>query len=307
MAGASTLRAAANEEKGRRGMRKTKLAATCAMAAALILTPLSGLGPQTSHAAVEAAGAASAANPCDPDDLPGGSEGPDDDGDECGFTVTGHVATPTPSSGFGEFAEGSAALAKTCDPISFYAYKIDGYAVEDGFSYLAPTGALFLGYFLRGRQAPFNLLDGSDLSNEVRDDPQFQALDRMVQGEVKRALEGNTLDIHLTSSIYRGDHGAYYMPLDFSRSGTANDLAKAFGGTQGLDIKGSGYLKDGRYVGQIAYTIRDVYGFYDKDKFLGISEEMHYLQGVCGAPAYPGGAHWFYTSVTVIVPFDQNS
>jgi hypothetical protein len=65
--------------------------------------------------------------------------------------------------------------------------------------------------------------------------------------------------------------------------------------------------RDGRYVGQITYTIRDVYGFYDTDKFLGYSRKMHYLQGVCGAPAYRGGAHWFYTSVVVTVPFDQNS
>lgn len=308
MAGVSTMRAAANEEKGRSGMRKTKLAATCAMAAALVLTPLSGLGPQTSHAAVEAVRAASAANSCDPDDLPGGSEGPDNDGDECNFTVTGHVETPAPSSGYGEFAEGSQAQAKNCDAITFNSYKTQGLGIAAGMVFgLAPTGAAFLKAFLNGRQAPFNQQNGSGLSNEVRSNSQFQALDKMVQAEVKRRLAAGELNIALSASIYAGNHGAYNIPLDFSRPGTANDLAAAFGGTQGLDIEGGGYPQDGRYVGQISYTIRDVYGFYDTDKFLGYSRKMHYLQGVCGAPAYPGGAHWFYTSVTVTVPFDQNS
>ena len=30
---------------------------------------------------------------------------------------------------------------------------------------------------------------------------------------------------------------------------------------------------------------------------------MRYLQTTCGAPDYPGGAHWFPISVTITEPF----
>src|ERR1700738_2755138 len=63
--------------------------------------------------------ASAAVSACDPNDLPGGAEGPDNDGDECGFKITGHISLPRPPQdpatlAASEFAVGSPQLAAAC-------------------------------------------------------------------------------------------------------------------------------------------------------------------------------------------------
>jgi hypothetical protein len=86
---------------------------------------------------------------------------------------------------------------------------------------------------------------------------------------------------------------------------TTSDLYWSFRGTQGLTVTGSGDREGGRYVGTLTYVIRDSYGFPAGDTLGGFGPPMRYLQTVCGAPQYAGGAHWFPDTITVTVPFDQ--
>src|SRR5579872_2373830 len=107
--------------------------------------------------------AASAASSCDPEDLPGGSEGPDNDGDECGFTISGKIDTPkpTPQDVNSEFAEGSPQLAATCKLRTFLADEALGRGAASGFIEAgAPTAAVFLSLFLNGNTSPVDLADG---------------------------------------------------------------------------------------------------------------------------------------------------
>lgn len=242
--------------------------------------------------------AASAASSCDPDDLPGGSEGPDNDGDECGFTISGKIDTPTPTPQDlnSEFAEGSPQLAATCNPRTFAEDEVLGRGAAAGFLEAgAPTAAVFLSLFLNGNTSPEDLPDGSPLAFEVKLSSLFRDADKQFQQYAKQLLDQGQLSVDITGGLHL---------IDFSKS-IIPDLALAFGGTQGLQVSGSGYEQNGRYVGSITYKIQDIYGFYPTYKFLGMGPRMHYLQSVCGAPYYPGGAHWYPDSVTVTVPFDQ--
>jgi hypothetical protein len=237
---------------------------------------------------------------CDPDDLPGASEGPDDDGDECNFTISGHHAVPQVNQDpNGEFAEGSAALAKKCNIIIYKLARLDG---ENGASFMsevgAPTGAAWLRHFLDGTGTPIDLGDDSKLAAEVKSSSVFKNFDNAVQGEAKRALDSGEQNVTLSSSIQ--------TTPNFYALGGNSDPLWAFGGTQGVDITGNGFPQHGQYVGELTYTIRDIYGFYNKIfKLPIVGWEMHYLQGKCGAPFYKGGAHWFQDSVTVKVKFQQ--
>jgi hypothetical protein len=240
-----------------------------------------------------------ASSTCDPADLPGGSEGPDNDGDECNFAITGTLKLPPvsadPSS---EFAQGSAQLARTCSFSEFLNDEMQGRLAAAGFAGIGATNAAsLLAHFLAGSGTPVDDADGSSLSIEVKNDSQFQAADTGFQQAAKALLDTGQQSVDITPSLHT---------VDFSVNEAFNsDPRWSFGGTQGLDVQGSGYQENGRYVGTITYTIRDVYGFYATEKFNGAGPKMHYLQGVCGAPYYPGGAHWFFDSVKVTVPFNQ--
>ena len=72
-----------------------------------------------------------------------------------------------------------------------------------------------------------------------------------------------------------------------------------------MTVTGSGVRESGRFVGTLTYVIRDSYGFPAGDTLGGFGPPMRYLQTVCGAPQYAGGAHWFPDTITVTVPFDQ--
>jgi hypothetical protein len=236
---------------------------------------------------------------CDPDDLPGASEGPDDDGDECNFTITGHHALPPVNQDpDGEFAQGSPALAKKCNKIIYSLAELDGASAMSTMSLVgAPTGQAWLRHFLDGTGTPIDLGDSSKLAAEVKSTSVFKNLDKAVQAEAKKQLDQGELAVNLSSSIKNTP--------DFYSLGSHSDPFWAFGGTQGLDVVGNGFPQHGQYVGQITYTIRDIYGFYKNSKFLIVGQEMHYLQGTCGAPFRKGGAHWFADSVTVTVKFQQ--
>jgi hypothetical protein len=289
-------------------MRGKKLSGSIAILIALIMvTGISQTGSASIRPEHRAASSSAIAANCDPDDLPGGPEGPDGDGDECNFTVDGTAPLPTPpgnpddkAASEGEFAQGTAAKAKKCNTIIYNLAEIDGTEAVGAMAVLgAPTGATWLAHFLNGSGAPIDLGDSSPLAGAVKKSSAFKALDAAVQAEAKRQLDGGQQSVTLDKAFLRQHQPSF-------TSGAPADPEWAFGGTQGIDVHANGFPQNGNYVGEITYTIRDVYGFYDKyEKFPIVGKEMHYLQGTCGAPYHKGGAHWFYDSVTVTVKFQQ--
>jgi hypothetical protein len=237
---------------------------------------------------------------CIPAGEPGGSEGPGNDGGQCGFTITGRRALPeppVPPDPNSEFAVGSSKLAAQCLPQQAARDRGDGIMAAHLFASLgAPDGSAFLLHFLGGSGTPIDRPDGSVLSRAVQQSSIFQALDKTVQKQAKHLLDAGRQNADVTAVTYNPD---------FSGLGASFALQAAFGGTQGLDITGRGHQQNGLYTGTITYIVRDIFGFYNNNQFLGAGAEMHYLQGVCGAPFYPQGAHWFADSVTVTVPFSQ--
>jgi hypothetical protein len=282
-------------------MRRIKLPKSVAILAALVCVTAfcqAGSGVAATRAEHAARSSGTFGN-CDPNDLPGGSEGPDDDGDECNFTVYGRNPVPTPN-GTGEFAEGSLAQALLCaSDLDLYvgAEATGRAAVAYISSQNSPTGAAWLTHFLEGSGTSIDLGDGSPLAGQVKTDPAFKQLNDDVQAKIKAMLDSGVQNVMLDA----GD----LPPPNFSGAASNPEPKFAFGGTQGLEVTGNGFPQHGQWVGQLTYTIRDVYGFYFTLKFKHASAPMHYLQSVCGAPQFPGGAHWFYTSVTVTVPFQQ--
>ena len=81
------------------------------------------------------------------------------------------------------------------------------------------------------------------------------------------------------------------------------DLYLAFRSTNGLNVSGSASIVGSNYVGSLTYVISKSYGFNAGDTSLGAGPAMRYLQTICGAPYYPGGAHWFPLTVTISEPF----
>lgn len=281
-------------------MRRIKLPKSVAILAALIcVTAFCQAGAAAATRAEHAAFSSGTFGNCDPDDLPGGSEGPDDDGDECNFTVHGLHPLPTPN-GTGEFAHGSLAKALVCvsAPSLYEGAEAAGRAavVYIGLQH-SPTGAAWLSHFLDGSGTSINLGDSSALAGQVKTDPAFTKLNNAVQAEIKAALDSGEQNVTLSAGVMN--------PPDFSGSTSNPEPHWAFGGTQGLEVEGNGFPQNGQWKGDLTYTIRDVYGFYFSEKFHDVSAAMNYLQGVCGAPEFPGGAQWFYSSVTVTVKFQQ--
>lgn len=244
---------------------------------------------------------ASAVSSCDPADLPGGSEGPDNDGDECGFTITGGIDPPQPTGdpvqdAPSEFAQGSPQLAKTCSLQLYLEDELVGREIAGLFFDIgAPTADLFLEHFLDGSGSAIDVGDFSPLALEVKVSSLFRDANKQFQQYAKVLLDQGQQSVDVSAALHT---------IDFSQS-IIPDLKWGFGGTQGLQVSGSGFEENGRYVGTITYKIQDIYGFYAKEKFHGIGPRMHYLQGICGAPYFPGGAHWFPDSVTVTVDFNQ--
>lgn len=217
--------------------------------------------------------------------------------DPVSFEIAGRILTPPDDNApNGEFASGSS-RKKKCDQVKAEAARIAGESAAQFFDFIGATDAAdLLRHFLAGTGTPVDYPDGTTLSQAVKADPQFIALNEEVQAAAAAQFNAGLLSAEVSPNLRR---------LDFSIDSTALSLRKAFGGTQGMEVQGSGNVQSGIYTGTITYTIQDIYGFTNKLKFEEIGKVMHYLQGTCGAPENPGGAHWFADSVKVTVPFSQ--
>lgn len=202
----------------------------------------------------------------------------------------------------GERDTGSPSLAKQCRSVKGQIYyrlaELDAHTVVPGFfkSVGAPHARELFSHFLDGSGTPVDYPDDTSprsVSGELRASPEFKALNNKVQDEAAIKARAGLTNFKLGSSLSR------------IRLTSNSDLEWSFRGTQGLDVHGNIHLDGSRYHGTVTYVVRDSYGFGKNDKFPIISWEVHYLQTVCGAPDYPGGAHWFPDSVTVSVPFDR--
>jgi hypothetical protein len=138
-----------------------------------------------------------------------------------------------------------------------------------------------------------NDTSSKSVSGELRASPEFKALNNKVQDEAAAKARAGLTNFKLGPSLSR------------IRLTSNSDLEWSFRGTQGLDVDGNIHLDGARYRGTVTYVLHDSYGFGNNDNFPIAGQEMHYLQTVCGAPDYPGGAHWFPDSITVTIPFNQ--
>ncbi len=204
----------------------------------------------------------------------------------------------------GERDTGSPAQARQCRSVGGQIYyrlaELDGHSTVPDFFWAvgAPHASELLAHFLGGNGTPVdypNDTSPKSVSGEVRASPEFKALDNKVQDEAASKARAGLTNFKLESSLSR------------IRLTSSSDLEWSFRGTQGLDVAGNIHLDGSRYRGTVTYVLRDSYGFGHNDKFPIVGDEMRYLQTTCGAPDYPGGAHWFPDSVTVTVPFDRPS
>ena len=218
-----------------------------------------------------------------------------------GVGFSGSIKVPADPNGVQ--AVGSPARASQCrsiiGQIRYRLAKLD-LAAAPAAMVGAPHGRALLSHFLAGFGSEINYPDDSSprsLSGKVRASPQFKALNDRVQREVAEKARAGQKSFTLNSATLR--------PLIVFPWSGDKDLFWAFRGTQGLDVSGSVQRDGSRFKGSITYVIRDSYGFRPDEGFLGVAWEAHYLQSICGAPYFPGGAHWFPNSVTVTAPFDH--
>jgi hypothetical protein len=250
-----------------------------------------------------AAPATAATSDCDPNDLPTGSEGPDADGDECNFTVQGGHAFVVggPRADLAGQSITDSSSANQCSETKKVMYSVELTFV---LSLLATRGAFnavtFLLHWADGSGTDMIRPDGSNISNLARADGSFKDFDNQIQAEAERRWNGG--DQHPVLSTNTIDWGGIL---------TAADLFYSFGGTQGLDLDGSATNTNGKYVGDITYTITDTYGWNSLPTFTksgnvpgdNFRPAMHYLQTYCGStPTQKHGPHWFKSGVIVKVP-----
>jgi hypothetical protein len=209
------------------------------------------------------------------------------------FAVSGDIAPLGPNDE--DQAEGSPALAKTCDPTTFERYQLQGSVIASSFRLGgAPTAASLLRHFLDGSGTATNFPAVSAVAAETALSAAFQREVEQVEVYVARRLTGGATSIDL------GQGSGVLNPVDFTAS-SLPDLYLGFRSTQGLGVTGVGAVVGSEYVGEITYVIEDNYGFGLHDYLFGAGAEMRYLQTACGAPFHPGGAHWFPDSITVTV------
>jgi hypothetical protein len=208
------------------------------------------------------------------------------------FTVSG--ARPVPANGSQDTR--AQAAGATCDSGQLAAYKHLGNGIAAGFAASDfPAAADLLRHFLAGAGTGVNYPAGSRISRLAVASSEFQAVNQQVQAAIARQLKAGDVQVRLAVSG---------LPT-VTFSSTTSDLYWSFRGTQGLTETGNGVSAGGRYAGTLTYVIRDSYGFPVDDTLGGFGPPMRYLQTVCGAPQYAGGAHWFPDTITVTVPFDQ--
>lgn len=206
------------------------------------------------------------------------------------FTVAG--ARPVPPNG----SQDTHAQTPTaeCDRATFAADMVLGSRVAGGFALAGfPVAASLLTHFLDGKGTGVDYPAGSPISGQARSSSAFRAVNNEVQEAILRQLKAGKTRVRLPAA---------QLPTVVFES-KDSDLYWGFRGTQGLTVTGTGRRENGRYTGTLSYVIRDSYGFPARDTLRGIGTSMRYLQTVCGAPQYPGGARWFPDTITVTVPF----
>ena len=208
------------------------------------------------------------------------------------FTVTGvHPVAPSGSQDTHAQTPGA-----SCDSVTFAADHAVGVKVARGFALAGfPASADLLEHFLGGTGTAVRYPAGSQISKQARASAAFQTVDNEVSEVILSQLKAGRVHVRLAAAE---------LPTVAFES-TATDLYWGFRGTQGLAVTGSGRRQDGRYVGTLSYVIQDSYGFPASDTLAGFGPPMRYLQTVCGAPQYVGGARWFPDTITLTVPFSQ--
>lgn len=206
------------------------------------------------------------------------------------FTVRGSLKVLPSQS---QDTSAQAPAGSVCDPVTLRKDQAEGSATANGFGFLGASSAeTLLRHFLAGKTAPVRFPATSDLARQLRQNPEFEALNQAVQARI-----GDELN-HGRRRVTLGPPVLQRIVLD-----EPLDLGLSFGGTQGLDITGHGRLVRRHYTGTLTYTVRDSYGFTTSDHFHGVGDDMRYLQTVCGQPPHTGGAHWFPDSVRLTVRF----
>jgi len=216
-----------------------------------------------------------------------------------GITVHGLLSVSSSS----EMDTGSPAQARQCRSIVGqikYSLALDAIPQVLAGMAIAPHGRQLFSHWFGGLGTAVDFPDdaaGGSVSGEAKASKEFKSLNDTIQGRVMTLVRAGADDIDVTSVATR---------IAFGLRGS-NDLYETFRGTQGLDVSGTVTKIDGRVKGAITYVIRDTYGFGSdaSEKFLVWGKAVRYLQTTCGAPDYPGGAHWFPSSVTVTVPIDR--
>jgi hypothetical protein len=214
------------------------------------------------------------------------------------FTVTGSVLNTSGQAGKQD--TGSPQDAKICaTPAGQHAYKTDEAAgdliVREWQKVGLPTASEFLADFLSGSGDAIDLPDTSLAASEIKQSPVFTAENNNILTYIKQRVAGGATQIQLPAP----------NPLDTFAflSYASPDLYLAFRSTNGLNVSGSASIVGSNYVGSLTYVISKSYGFNAGDTSLGAGPAMRYLQTICGAPYYPGGAHWFPLTVTISEPF----
>lgn len=197
-------------------------------------------------------------------------------------------------------ATGSAKGAKTCK--SFFGQIAYREAEGIGISLVTSwqklglsTAAMFLNHFLDGTGSALNLADTSSTAAEIQKSKEFTTENTDILNYIQQQLRNGVTKIQVPNP--RTLHAFAFLGK-FSET----DLYLAFRRTNGLSVTGSGYLNGNNYVGTLTYVVTESYGFSTAN----LDDEgpfMRYLQTTCGAPDYPGGAHWFPISVTITEPF----
>jgi hypothetical protein len=239
------------------------------------------------------AAAASPSSGCDPDDRPGGSEGPDDDGDECNFTVHGEIPYRPATGSDSDTATWTPSLPP-CSPTKRQAYAAAIHAAADNF----PQDAqLMTEAWFAGTGITYAFDHSSGIGRELLANGAFQELNRSVQSYVKGRLDQGETDVTVPAPPLK--------LFAFTNPVTTPALFWAFRGTQGLSVKGGGFETSTGYRGSLTYVISDTAGFKGNDKTsIGpVISMAHYLQTVCGQPKYKDGPRPLKTTLTVQVDF----
>jgi hypothetical protein len=216
------------------------------------------------------------------------------------FTISGSDKSPAGQAG--KQATGSPADAKVCKSFSGQAkYKADealGKSIVATWQKFGlTTASAFLAHFLDGTGTADNFPDTSTAASEIKKSKEFTDENTNVLNYIAQQLNGGATQIQLPTPNP-------LHALAFLKYFTESDLYFAFRYTHGIDVSGSGSVVGNNYVGSLTYVISESYGFNAGNSLLDFGPPMRYLQTVCGAPYYPGGAHWFPVAVTITEPIN---